>query len=332
MTSSLRFYLFLTLILVISIPAIAQEDYKNADSVAVENNLIMSKTIADLKLYDYGQTTMSMKLEKFRVGRQEVHYSVVELNTPEGEGFVVLSLNKARAFLSKLQAFLKLDDYKDYRSVRNLKVGNNEVEKGAPLWNENKTYGFLISNGIEHIMFRLKANKSSKRFDESHAVGFVSNFADFTINNFNEYKRRVGRAIKSFLSVMKDIKQSPYLVKKENYTGTSGYKIDYSPLRSKGLKVYKKGIHNTEGLEILADITLRREQRLVPINEYQGEFRNETIVYDQSLNFYVEEDINIKSVMSEIASVVHSYDGTGILDLSLVPKGEYVYAEFTVVK
>jgi|GEM_PF-6343262 len=332
MNSSFRFYLFIILILFISTPAFAQQDYENADSLAADNNLIMSKTIADLKLYDYGQTTMFMELKKFRVGRREVHYSVVELNTPDEKGFVVLSLNKARSFLNKLQAFLKLDDYKDFRTVKNLTVGNREVEKGVPLWNENKMYAFIISNGVEHIVFRLEANKSPEDFDESHAVGYVSNFADFTINNFNEYKRRVGKAIKDFLYVLKDIKQSPYLVKKENYTGVKGYKIDYSPIRSRGLRVYKKGIHNTEGLEILADITLTRDQRLVPIDEYQGEFENETIVYDENLNFYVEEDINLESIMSEIASVVQSYDGAGILDLNLVPKGEYVYAEFTVVK
>jgi hypothetical protein len=198
------------------------------------------------------------------------------------------------------------------------------------VWTEPKNYYFSINSTGDRIYFKLKVQRETTRLEGSASGGI--NGVDFTINDFNENRERTERVINRLMDITSE-KDNDLVAKLiQDRVGISGYQVDYQKFYENGLEVYKSDVHQTETLRIITDQKIGRDQRTIPISEFEGQFDDYTIVYDEQLNFYVQEKISISSVTEEIVSLVKQYNGDGILDLEVIPEGETIYTTFSIVK
>ena len=318
---SKKVFVFYTKVLMILSLAFAvhsqavQAQTSKADSVASSSSILIMKDNLDLTIYDYGQTRMELTFLEYLAPNGNLYFSEISLEVPGSSTSVYLTLDQTRRFLNKLNGIYQIDEYKDVNRY----------------WKEQKTYFFSISTqNNRQINFKLEAapDGHAETTSASGNVGGVS----FNINNFEENLERSEKVLSRLIEIANEKENDLAAQMIENQEGISGYKIDYQKFYENGLSVYKSEIHETKNLRILSDQKISREQRRILVTEFSGQYGNYSIVYDEHLNFYAEEEISIPSFTSEIVSLVKQYSGEGILDLKIYREGDRIYSTFSIVK
>lgn len=286
-----------------------------ADEIAKDRSIFIKKEITNTTtIYDYGQTKMELTPAKYVTPKGNIYFSKLELEIPEQETAVNLTLDETRVFLKKLAGIYQLDKYRDENQT----------------WTQKKRYFFSIDSFSNQIYFQLNVEEDDFRF-ESTAKGGI-NEVIFTINDFEENGERVSKAISKLMDALSRKENDLMLSYLEDNKGISGYKIDYNTFYDNGLEVYKSDVHDTNSLRILSDQKVSRSKRLIPVSEYEGKFKEYSLVYDENLNFYVQEEISISSMAKEIIGLVQQHNGDGVLDLKIHHDGEIIYTTFSIVK
>ena len=304
--------------LILTVQEIKAQDSK-ADSIAISRSIHINKILsARTTIYDHGQTKMTLEPIEMVTPQGSLYFSKLYLEIPNSNTTAFLSLNKTKLFLEKLYGIYQIDKYKD-SGARN-----------SSSWGEKKDYYFGINAGGNSVYFRLTAAPDNQ-VKKSKATGSI-NGVSFTINDFTENRKRTEFAIDEMREVVKGRENELAVNLLASREGARGYQIDYRTFYDSGLEVYKSGVHDTNNLRILSDKKIGRSQRIIPISKFDGQFDDYTIVRDDQLNFYAQEEISIASVTEEIVSLVKQYNGDGVLDLQIFREGSTIYTTFSIVK
>ncbi|MDR8390458.1 hypothetical protein NC796_04845 [Aliifodinibius sp. S!AR15-10] len=283
-----------------------------------------------------------MKFTKKEASWGTVYGSILSLSTPvdiykDPKTSIRLSLTETRDFIDNLATLLQVDSIKDTRTTVPFKTPSGRtVEPGTSIWISNKEYSFSVVNDYGGVIdFNLTASDDENVVDKSMIKGSLfssGNYNYFTVNNYDDYRRRVGSAVKRFRSLVNSVKQDKSTISLEEKVGTRSQVINYEPITQNGFVVLKSHVHNTSDLQIIADITLERTPRRVSISEYRGQFERYELKADDQLNYYVQEELDYSVFIDELLDILGKYDAKGILDPKIVKNDDSIVASFSVFK